>query len=131
MNRLNDKDWDKQKKRVKKVVDKWLKPIGLGWWIVHLKYDTENKDCDEEVANCRVNWPYKEATITFNLSVIENLDDERLNYTVLHEFMHIFVREMRDMGTHEEFSDAIKHEERVCTDLANAMMWAVDNVKKK
>jgi predicted SprT family Zn-dependent metalloprotease len=128
--RLKDKEWKDTKKRIEKLAGKWIKPIGLGWWTVKLCYEDENEDQPRELANCEVDWQYRQAKITFNLNVVEEQNDEQLELYFVHELMHIFVNEMREMKNHDDFNDAIKHEERVVTDLANAMIWAVKNVKQ-
>lgn len=122
------------KGRVKKLADKWIKPIGLGWWTIHINYyddiaDTNVSDGVSSVGMDVVpNWKYMEATIRVNLTNVDKLDDDTLEYMFVHELMHIFVNEMREYQNSE---NPINHEERVCTQLAKAMLWAVENIKKE
>lgn len=129
MKRLNDKEWEKQKKRIAKVFNKWIKQIGGGWWEITTAYDQAVEGDSEFAAYVKVEWQYRLATITFNLNIIEQISDEKLDYVMLHEFAHILVNEMREMKDHERFEDAVAHEERVVHDVANAIIWAVQNVK--
>lgn len=127
-NALRDKERNLQKQRVMKVRNKWFRALGLGWWRVDYKWVDwiePKHEGNTVLARCDVDWPYKEATITISLLQVKELDDERLEYALLHEYMHIFVNEMRDD------KEGIDHEERVCTDLAQAFIWAVKNVRSK
>lgn len=129
MARLTDKEYAAQKKRVKKYLDKWIASIGLGWWKINIEWETVRSEEDDRgscAAEARTTWEYREATIVFYLEVVAGESDEELEYIVLHELMHVFVNEMREWqcATAETVYEAVRHEERVCTDLAKAFLWA-------
>lgn len=132
---LKEKDRQHQRRRIKKLSDKWVRPIGLGWFKIDIRYyDSmvgESKtgaagDCAMEIT---VNWQYLDATLRVNLDVTSDLSDEELEEAFVHELMHIYVHEMREWQNEDEESTKLSHEERVVTQLARAMIWAVKNVK--
>lgn len=136
---MNDREYRRQKRRVERVFDRWRAPLGLGWWRVGLVWSRERdrvrpdtdvaaNGVEVTAARTTVSWPYREATIEFFLPALEDVSDERLEYIVVHECMHILVNEMRwvDGG-----ADNIEHEERVVTDLAKAFRWVRDAAEKR
>ncbi len=125
---MDDKTFRKEKRRVEGFLRKWLKPLGLLWWNIEVEYD---RTADLSVtapegrsvaAKCKVDWQYKQATITFNVPEIGELNDGGLERVVVHELMHIFLNEMRSYDTDSD------HEERVASDLASAFLWVRDGV---
>jgi len=131
---MNDKEANAQKKRIRYLVDKWVKQLGLGWWHITYEWTRESVATDvapyESSANHYVlmttesDGNYMSATITVYLPNIAEVDDDLLEHAFVHELMHIFVSPMR---TKEHAGD----EERVCTLLSKAFIWAVDLVPKK
>lgn len=72
-------------------------------------------------------WHYLLATITWDLQAVADQNDEELESAFVHECCHILVNEMRmwaekdmDEAKHDE---AVHHEERVVSTLANALVW--------
>ena len=126
---MNDKEFNKLKKKITRFVEKWRVPLGIKWWSVNFYYEREYaKDDDKHDschtgATCKVQWPYKTAQITFYLPALDTLDDEELERTVVHELIHILVNEMRD------FDEGANHEERVVSDLTSAVFWIRDKCK--
>jgi hypothetical protein len=133
---MNDKDYAAQKARLKKLIDKWVKPIGLGWWNVQFAYSREPLDLGPHIANTgteqcvaktHAHWQYLDALIEWNMQRIEEMDDEDLERAFVHELCHVFVNEMRMWGNAEmeteKADEAIRHEERVVTQLTNAFLW--------
>ncbi len=122
---MKSKKFDKQKKRLCNLAEKWIGILGLKWWTIqHLYYDDRKqfiKSNGREVL-MRVNgdWRYREAEIEVNVSGISEQNDTDLEGYYVHELMHIFLLEMR--MTHAE-SDFLDHEERTAKTLADAFMW--------
>lgn len=119
---MNEAD-KKTKKRIRRVLKKWLRPLGLLWWNVKISYvDTLGiGDRGSEVgARTYVDWRYAMAHIEFSLSTCRSVSDSDLDTMVLHELVHILVNEMQgDDSDHD-------HEERVVTTLAKAFQWVRD-----
>jgi len=114
----------KQSKQFSELVRKWKTKTWLGWWKVDIQYlsnkeyaKTEGykkKHAKNSVATCHTHWNYLEANIIVNDDAIKRLTNDELEYTVVHELMHIFLNEMRETG--------IEHEERVATILARSFI---------
>jgi len=114
----------KRSRLFSELVRKWVQKTWLGWWKIDIRYFSNKeyakvrgyskKHARNSVATCRVNWGYLEAFIDVNSSAIKNMNDEELEYAVVHELMHIFLNEMREKG--------IEHEERVATLLARSFI---------
>jgi hypothetical protein len=146
---MKDAEFKVQKDRLTKLQDKWIQPLGLRWWRVNFAYSDQPLKSDAPdgrtcFAQAMVDWEYLNATITFDMqAVADEKDDEQLEQTFVHECCHILVNEMRMWADSEmpseKHHEAMKHEERVVTQLANAFIWAYEagikaakqNVKKR
>lgn len=128
---MTDKEYSTQKKRVEKLIAKWVKQIGLGWWSITYEWERSLKadpldstykpiDIDGEwttFMDCRSDPYYRDAYITFYLPACESLSDKRLERCFVHELLHVFLAPMRTKAKHNE-------EELVATTLADALIWA-------
>lgn len=120
---------DEQRARVESFYEKWRPILGLDSWDVTRRYhdgafvEADGDASGGAAASTSARWQYQHASIDFNLRETAELDDEHLEYVVLHECMHILTNEMRSL-CHKGHRIAIKHEERVCTMLAWAFMRA-------
>lgn len=125
-----DSSYRRERKRIERLAEKWLKPLGLLWWHVKISYQrtpltgaNPNAPSDwVSVARCEVSWAYQDVTLTFVLTETEDMTDERLEYAFVHECSHALVNEMR--GTPE--GECSPHEERVVTHLARAFVWVFE-----
>ena len=121
---MRKKSFKKQVKRISRVFDKWIQPLGLGLWGIKIHYRDRVQPSGEvdgaDVAMSVVaQWQYLRADIEVFVPSVRTLGDKDLELYVVHELMHIFVNEMH------ELSDTANHEERVCESLAKAVLWAV------
>jgi hypothetical protein len=110
-------------KRIHEICERWMEPLGLRWFRkFNVVYDATPKETSREVVgDCRVSWEYLEATVTFYLPSCVDLSDDDLEYAIVHEFMHALVKEMRWQDDEDgKDRDNMRHEERVCTQLAMA-----------
>jgi hypothetical protein len=116
-----------QRERVEAVYQKWRPILGLDSWEVTRRYhngafvEADGRASENSIASTAVRWEYQSASIDFNLRETADLDDEHLEYFVIHECMHILTNEMRSM-CQKGHRIAYKHEERVCTMLAWGFM---------
>jgi len=128
---MKDKDYKIQVKRIKSLIKKWVKPMGLGWWRIDFIYERQEaganlSEADYSPKDIGGNWMcametradpyYLTASVTCYLPTIQELDDEDLEEYFLHELMHIFLRPMHHAKTSKE-------EELVATKLAQAFIW--------
>jgi hypothetical protein len=133
---MKDEAFQQQRKRVLDLAARWVKPIGLGWWLVHINFHDHawsdpngRADMESCLMDVYVDWRYLEATIRVDATEIADVDDDRLEYAFVHELVHIFVREMRvsyekgDKLEEWQSQEQIDHEERVCSMLAHALIW--------
>lgn len=126
---MDDAEYEAQKARVQRLIAKWVRPIGLGWWQINMEWTRahgERRDDDFEVKFvCRADWRYALANITVYLPGIAGVTDDDLERMFVHELMHVFLCEMR--VTDEDGARKQRdHEERVATMLANGFMWMHD-----
>jgi hypothetical protein len=120
----------KKKDYLRRLFELWTYRLGLRWWTVNVRY---YDDPDEIVSRFNTgerttlmrnttDWQYCLTTIDVNLSALKQLDREEIERAVVHELIHALVNEMREGEIH--------HEERVVTQITNAIFWTVADVKE-
>lgn len=118
---MTDKEYEEQKKRVKRYIDKWYDTLGLGWWRVEMIWDrAKNEDMPDEAAVTRWQWQYRTASVTWRLPILAELDDEKLEGTVVHEFAHILTGAMVQNAP-EENTQLMEYGTE---SVARALIWA-------
>ena len=132
---MDDAEFERQKRRISDLADRWIKPLGLNLGRVRLIFERDSGVFEESHAKftgvvppaglkpaafCLTDWRYIDSSIHFNLYETFGLDDEELEETFVHELQHIFLNEMREEG--------IDHEERVATTLARAFIELRDSI---
>lgn len=114
---MTDKQYDQQKKRIEKYVNKWLQLFHLHNWkgrCVWERDSKKNNDGETEVlAHCFSDWKYLIYELTFFLSSFVHKSEKDVERIVVHEMLHIVINEMRE-NRHE-------NEERVVSTLTNIM----------
>ncbi len=129
---MNDKEYERQKTRIQKYIDKWIPMLGLKWWTLKIVYDRENPpydDCNNQDFRystgvvTSVNYPYRNACIKFFLTELKTWDSIELEKAVIHKCVHVLTNEIRDVDKD------INHEERAVTDLTNAFYWTYKRCK--
>lgn len=145
---LTDKEYEAVDRRVKALVHKWVKPLGLGWWRVTVSVVRHPSEMPETgniqrgdpqwqcVMSTHVSWAYRDGKVSVNAEAAHDADDERLEAYFLHELGHVFVNEMRSIATNDGLRDGwIEHEEHVVTSIGQALGWAYragrDSAKRK
>lgn len=126
---MNDGEYEQQKERLRALAERWIKPLGLGWWQIDLIYARDDyelpagssSDRAHSLAHCSCDWRYADASITWNMPLVKEQSDEELQRYFVHELGHIFVSEMR--WARDNDHDGLDHEERVVTTLAKAFLW--------
>lgn len=129
---MNDEEFERQKQRIHDLAERWVKPIGLGWYWIDMAFARDDYEPpndgrggkDHTIAHCSTDWRYGTACITWNMPLVLDEPDDKLEMIFVHELMHIFVNEMRWTATND--TDSIDHEERVTTTLAKAFLWLRD-----
>lgn len=73
--------------RVRKITKRLEKQLGLDWLTITHLYD-----CDgEDQAHCVSNWEYRQATITWAVNLCASMDDDMIELTAIHEYVHLLV----------------------------------------
>lgn len=121
---MTDKEYKATKVRIQKMLKKW-RPAGFGWFHISYSYEREHDENPRLAAKCDVDWQYKSAHITFFAPVMSELDDERLENTVVHELCHVLISPIQD------FSDENTRQmtEYTTSLVADSLIWASKFVK--
>ncbi len=119
---MNDTEYRTQEKRVSAILKRWSYPLGLNWWHLSIKIEREidaeaqdDSDGYHTVMHTVVRWEYRTATITIYGPHIIDMEDDKLEHCLLHEFMHVW--------TAEACEKPHKHVERVVDSLAWMLKW--------
>lgn len=95
---------------------------------------TRDDDSGNTLAKCIPDWSYKHATITFHTNLMNGKSDKRIAEVVIHELVHCLVHEMREWSPERQSGDALDkcmaHEERVVTELTDAIIWSYEDGAK-
>ena len=129
---MNDTEYEIQRQRLLALSEKWIKPLGLGWWDIELVYARDDyvppgtTARDDSLANCAASWRYGQAVITWNMPKVSAETDKTLERAFIHELCHIFLNEMRWANAND--ADSLDHEERVASTLTKAFLWLRDSL---
>lgn len=118
---MTDKEYEKQKARVKKYIDKWFDSMGLNWYKVEMVWNrARNEDLATTAARTITTWQYRTAEIEWFLPGIADCDNDFLEGIVIHEFVHILVAPMMLADS----EDGLKLQHEYATEcIARAMQW--------
>jgi hypothetical protein len=133
---VNDPNYAAQKRRIRRLIDKWHKSLGMGWWSLDIKYSNTTRDDGDDYSTVlmavHTDWEYRKAAITVHIPSMFDVSNEDLEKCVVHELCHVLVNEMHDWTLEDPGK---KHEERVVCGLADAFLWTrnagKDDAKKE
>ncbi len=109
-----------QQARLERIWRRWHGRLGMYGWDIRRDYHDgefvaqDGEASGQALASTHVDWRYKHGSIAWNTALAAGMDDERLEYALVHEIMHVWLHEMRTEG--------LDHEERVATELAWAFL---------
>lgn len=125
---MTDKEYRNQKNRLRKLIKKWHTKIGMSWWKVDYVYSRTNKQNESDATyrpidyiclmDTSTDFYYLDARITFYLPTVKDTEDDVLEESLIHEYMHVYLNPLKD-------DNKAKEEELVATKLARAILWAV------
>lgn len=125
---MNDQEYKKLKSRIGRLIKMWYKPAGFGWWRTEFVYSRERKPNDDNVAaETHADFAYSQATITFYLPAMRDMDDDDLEGVVVHELCHLTASSYPQF---EDNADAHSKFERTVDDFARHLIWASKNVRR-
>ncbi|KKL87354.1 hypothetical protein LCGC14_1935570 [marine sediment metagenome] len=118
---LDDKQFEREKRRVKRAFRRLRPRLWAGWWawdIVYDRYpdDHHNETGKEVNASITADWRYRQAVITFYMPAIAEMGDEELDMVIIHEVLHAWVNPMRPRAPKPHEVDL---EENVVTNLTS------------
>ena len=118
---MNDERLRAQQDRVHPLFDSWSERLRLSQWNIHLNWTRTDGPENYHGGVCLMevvcDWRYEDAHITIYAASLENLSDDELEETVIHELTHILVAEM---GAENNDHD---REEHVVTRISRAFYW--------
>ena len=124
---MSDKEYNKLKAKLRKLIKKWYRPGGWGWWRTDFVYSRErHPDKNDCAAETHASFRYSHATITYYMPVIADLSDEELEHTFVHELCHLTASTYPNF---EDNDDAVARFERTVDDFAKHIIWASEHVK--
>ncbi len=132
---MTDKEYRDFRRRISKLGKKWLLMLGFRHWDTQVETsrhpDPEVSDC---VGKANTKWEYQKVTLTFYGPGLMKYTDKELEEVYVHECCHALVAETRQWGYEsipkDKAEEGMKHEERVVTQLTNAILWTYrDGVK--
>lgn len=128
---MTDEQFEKEKQRLRRFVDRWYSVLGLESFHTIFEYHRGLiPDYLSSTGTCSVNWEYHQAWVDFSCEKSSRLDDRDAELVVVHELCHILVNQMRDY-TDEHGNTHIKHEESVVTQLSKAFLWVRESGEGK
>lgn len=80
------------KQQIKRLVKRWDKLTPPGWDVIHVYLETEGEE--KILAETKCQWEYHQATIRWYLATAAGQEDEWIEGTVVHEFVHILTAPM-------------------------------------
>lgn len=121
---MTDAEYAEAKRRIELAFYRWRRVLGFVYWECTIVYERDGvcQGRDDErfwAAKCDADWRYLRLQITANVPYLGTLSDRELDGVIIHEYCHALVNEIREVRT-----DWLDHEERVCTQLAQAIRFA-------
>lgn len=118
---MTDKEYREQKRRVQKVWDRWYTPLGMNWWRIDCNWEREREeDSWHTIGKTYCNWEYRTANITFYLPACVDLNDDKLEEAIVHEFVHVLAMPIHDCRDDQ----AREITEHTVTTIARSLIWA-------
>lgn len=126
---MTDKEYEREKRRVQKILDKWLPPLWLRNWDIEVRWERGAAPDEAKgykvLAQVHTLYQYSNAEMTVWLEEVAKHEDRDLELGILHELCHIILDEMH------AYSKDPDHEERVADHMARALVSVRDYVKRR
>jgi hypothetical protein len=99
---MTQRQIEKQQRRIKKYVERWLRILGLDWWKITVEISDDM--CVDAAYGGSVNpdagtsadWRYQHAHLTFKETSLIEISEEDLENIVLHELLHARMDQLWD-----------------------------------
>src|SRR4051812_12590110 len=117
---MTDKEFATEKRRFKKVADKWKTTLGLGAHKLSIIYDRHTKEEARDVAvDCSNSWQYRLISLTVYTPVTQENDEEELEHIVVHELAHSLIAPLAQ--NRDDDTDQLHEFATEC--VAQAILW--------
>lgn len=125
---MTDEEYEREKARVQRLIDKWPKMLGLGWY--EITYCWEREKCSDDEARSSIvmatntQWEYRWATINIYLPSLPE-SEKALERDFVHELCHILMApEQRQLKTkkHGQYVEA------ATANVTQAMIWLYEDI---
>ena len=132
---MDDKEFEAQRQRLLALAEKWIGPLGLGWWDIEFAYHRDDYVApgttarDDSLGCCTASWRYGQAMIHWNMPKVAEQKDALMETAFVHELIHVFLNEMRWTAGND--ADSLDHEERVASTLTKAFLGLRDSLTSK
>jgi hypothetical protein len=136
---MTDKEYNATRRRCLKLFDRWKNDVGLGPYEITYEFHREgipDKGTPDvhtsltTVMDVEASWKYMRAKVRVDMPSACTLEVAELEQTIVHEFMHIVLSELKPERQSPSLHD---HEEHVAEHLARrfvAFRQALDSSKK-
>lgn len=129
---MTDKQYRGLRRLIDKLCKKWLNTLGFRRWSVRTTiYRVPKEESPDCVASCDAQWEYMNMWLKFYGPKCLELTEKEFEESFVHECIHGLVNEMRAWGDWEDgkilkskSDEGMMHEERVVTQLTQAILWA-------
>ena len=128
---MTDKEYEKLKKRLQKIINKWLPVLGLDRERIRFKYLRTYDGSDHyTVAKCYPLWQYKTHNVEFLMPAVQDVDDAELEEDVVHELCHILIAPASGNSAPEEDKHYTAQVELATQNVAFALIDAFNKGKR-
>ena len=122
--KMEPEDYEREKARVERFIEKWASDLGLGWWRVEYRWHDE--PCEDDKAGESTSmqttsrWEYRWAAIDIYLPSCVGAADSEVEHWLVHEYAHVLLSvEQRQLSwkQHGQFGEAATE------NVARALLW--------
>jgi len=142
---VNDNDFQTLRAEIERQAEWWIGCLGLRTWDVNLQFERGYEDNDKggrTTATVDVHPEYMMFAITFYCGALYDsfgtpvcsvTEQQRMiERTILHELAHVLVAELRPLpNSDRDWSEWLFHEERVVSQLTNALVWTAEDASDR
>jgi len=130
---MTDKEYNQLRKKILKILDKWVRPMGLGWYSISYTWKREHPDNGIGASTEYDLWMYKKITINFDMPILSTISGKELENTVVHELCHILTAPLAN-NMHLADSEDEKYRrdliEQTTESLCDCIKWVRQTGKK-
>jgi len=130
---MDDEEAARQKRRVNDLHEKWVGPLGLGWWVWEYEwYRNQIDNHPDALFNIQVRFEYHDVTLQVSLGHVKQQSDLDLERSFVHELGHCFTLPLRDAASQGVNQEGMRFlEEHQATEISSSLLWLREHLTKK